>query len=486
MKKTIALSILSLFILSAITTTLAQPTTQPTHNLGTTDFTHTVFAEDGTATWCGYCHYAREALDTIYTSHDYPFYYVCLVCDVDTHSADRFDEFQPYGYPTVWFDGGYNTQIGGYTGNEQDYRQVIPDCGNQPVADIDINLQTTWSDPATIGISVGVQNNEAATYAGHIHVYVCEIESSMGWHDTSGHPYTMAFLDYAANEDISINSGDTWTNAVSWVGADHNDGYGHNFGSIQKGNIEVIAVVFNNTWHQGYSYPPSGYPFDAYYVDDAAGQQVGNTNLPPAQPSEPNPSDGATYVSIDKDLSWTCSDPNEDTLSYDVYLGTTNPPTLAAQNIAESQFDPGTMIYNATYYWQIVAKDPFGLTNESPIWSFTTGSNPDSQPPTITMVKPLAHRLYLFNILRMPLLTNKTVIIGALTIKADVTDAMTGVQKVEFYIDGGLQATRTSEPYTYDWSQSFGFAPTSHTIKIVAFDKAGNSATAIIPVTKRM
>jgi hypothetical protein len=33
----------------------------------------------------------------------------------------------------------------------------------------------------------------------------------------------------------------------------------------------VIAAVFNDEWNQGYSYPPSENPFDAYYVDDTVG-----------------------------------------------------------------------------------------------------------------------------------------------------------------------------------------------------------------------
>jgi len=34
-------------------------------------------------------------------------------------------------------------------------------------------------------------------------------------------------------------------------------------------NVAVVAAVYNDEWHQGYSYPPSTKPFDAYYVDDA-------------------------------------------------------------------------------------------------------------------------------------------------------------------------------------------------------------------------
>ena len=37
------------------------------------DFTHTVFAELSTATWCPYCRYAHAALRNIYANEWYPF-----------------------------------------------------------------------------------------------------------------------------------------------------------------------------------------------------------------------------------------------------------------------------------------------------------------------------------------------------------------------------------------------------------------------------
>ncbi|MBE3122955.1 MAG: hypothetical protein IMZ58_12235 [Thermoplasmata archaeon] len=360
--------------------------TKDDSNLGNRDFTHTVFAEDATATWCGYCHYAREALDVVYTSGDYPFYYICMVDDMNTHAASRIDDFNLYGFPTVFFDYGYNTVIGGWTGNEAEYRTAITQSGARTVADIDVNLNVAWLGDATMDISVGVTNNEATPYAGHLHVYMTEIESSLGWLDTTGHPYTFPFLDYAFNEPLSIAVGGTWTNSMTWNGHNHNSGMGQDFGSIQYGNIAVIAAIFNNTWHQGYSYPPSSNPFNAYYVDDAAGVLVADTG--PNIPYNPDPSNGATSVHIEKDVSWTGGGSPGSTITYDVYFGTTSSPPKVSSNQSATTYNPGTLSFSTMYYWKIVAWDENDNSAIGPVWHFTTTDNPNNAPNTPTISGP--------------------------------------------------------------------------------------------------
>ena len=75
-------------------------------------------------------------------------------------------------------------------------------------------------------------------------------------------------------------------------------------------------------------------------------------NLPPNTPSEPDPSDGADDVSIEKILKWTGGDPNSgDTVTYDVYFGKSSPPQLVEKNLFQTGYDPGTMDFNTKYYW---------------------------------------------------------------------------------------------------------------------------------------
>ena len=196
------------------------------------DFTHTVFAEYATTTWCKYCKYAHAALKTIYESGDCPFYYVSLVCDVNSKANTRaINDYNIHGYPTVFFDGGYKVNVGGNTDCEAQYRSSIDSCGNRTVYDVDINLKVTWIDGTEMKIDVSVDNNETSEYNGTIRVYITEIESSMGWKDTSGYLYTFPFLDWAFNEEISIPAEATWSDSTTW------DGKSNGFPKIGRAHV---------------------------------------------------------------------------------------------------------------------------------------------------------------------------------------------------------------------------------------------------------
>ena len=105
-----------------------------------------------------------------------------------------------------------------------------------------------------------------------------------------------------------------------------------------------------------------------------------NVNHPPTQPTNPTPSDGATGISTTPTLSWKASDPDGDTLSYDIYFGTDSNPTLAKSNLTTNTYSPGKLESDTTYYWKVVAKDVKGGVSSSPVWSFKTGNNPPAQP----------------------------------------------------------------------------------------------------------
>ncbi|MFH0815725.1 MAG: Ig-like domain-containing protein [Methanobacteriota archaeon] len=94
-------------------------------------------------------------------------------------------------------------------------------------------------------------------------------------------------------------------------------------------------------------------------------------NLPPNAPSNPSPADGTVNVATTSALSWTCSDPDGDPLTYDVYLGTTNPPTvLVANDIAATTTSPA-LAASTLYYWYVIANDGSATTN-GPVWAFAT------------------------------------------------------------------------------------------------------------------
>lgn len=104
-------------------------------------------------------------------------------------------------------------------------------------------------------------------------------------------------------------------------------------------------------------------------------------NNPPSKPFNPSPAHEATGVSRATKLSWECSDPDGDTLTYDVYL--VKGPfelTCVASGCTTTTYDPPTILDPlSTYYWKVVAKDGRGKVTEGDVWSFTTGCCPNSK-----------------------------------------------------------------------------------------------------------
>jgi len=102
----------------------------------------------------------------------------------------------------------------------------------------------------------------------------------------------------------------------------------------------------------------------------------------PGVPTPVSPVDGATGESINVDVSWGGGDSQCPGLNatYDVYFGTTSPPVFSHNNGSTKTWEPGTLLYSTTYYWQVVAKDGNGQ-NAGPVWSFTT--EPCVAAPTV-------------------------------------------------------------------------------------------------------
>jgi hypothetical protein len=106
-------------------------------------------------------------------------------------------------------------------------------------------------------------------------------------------------------------------------------------------------------------------------------------NNPPIAPHTPTPVNGSTGVNINIDIIWNCSDPNNDPLTYDIYFGLSSPPPKIASNHTANIYDPGALFIDTTYYWSIIAWDPYGESTAGPQWQFTTQSNTPPNKPII-------------------------------------------------------------------------------------------------------
>ena len=179
---------------------------------------------------------------------------------------------------------------------------------------------------------------------------------------------------------------------LEWEGGDPNDDDVTYDVYFEAGDSTPDELVSDNQTDTTYD-PGTLEEYTTYYWQIIAWDEFTSTsgpvwsfttgeNQPPNEPSDPDPPDGATDVSIYKKLIWVGGDPDEnDEVTYDVYFGTSTPPPLVAEDLTKESYDPGTMALGTTYYWQIVSEDIQGLTTDGPIWSFTTEEEPN-EPPT--------------------------------------------------------------------------------------------------------
>ena len=89
----------------------------------------------------------------------------------------------------------------------------------------------------------------------------------------------------------------------------------------------------------------------------------------PAAPTLVSPANGAAGVLLAPTLTWNAA---AGATSYDVYFGTLSSPPLVT-NTTSTSYSPGTLSLDATYYWQIVARNSSGSAS-SATWSFSTGA----------------------------------------------------------------------------------------------------------------
>ncbi|MDD4309869.1 MAG: hypothetical protein PHO32_05770, partial [Candidatus Cloacimonetes bacterium] len=109
--------------------------------------------------------------------------------------------------------------------------------------------------------------------------------------------------------------------------------------------------------------------------------------FPPLPATTPSPADLATEQLTDVTLSWSRNIGGIAPTSYNVYFGTSNPPSLIGNQTATT-YNPGTLALNQSYYWMVDPVNSYGLAsslNTLPVWSFTT-HNP--LPEAAVLVSP--------------------------------------------------------------------------------------------------
>jgi len=228
----------------------------------------------------------------------------------------------------------------------------------------------------------------------------CNIEYDMSWvtftqsgsNNPPNTPSSPSPANHATGVDVNAD--------LSWTGGDPDTGdtvtYDLYFDTATPPNLANTGLT-SNSFDPGTMSASTTYYWQIVSWDNHGASTAGPiwdfttagvTNNPPNAPSNPNPVNHATGIDVNADLSWTCSDPDTgDSLTYDVYFGTTTSPSLVSSGQTGSSYDPGTMNPGTKYYWKIDAWDNHGATTPGPLWDFTTasgGNNPPNTPSTPT------------------------------------------------------------------------------------------------------
>ena len=196
---------------------------------------------------------------------------------------------------------------------------------------------------------------------------------------------TIAFVPRTVRGYVYINNVITKPDNVTLFIAGENisatlfdDGYYIIDFSAEDGETGIFIVVVDGESHLANEILVTEHNVYVYHIDLHVWIPENN---PPNEPSNPSPADGATDVEIDITLSWQCSDPDGDSLTYDIYFGTSSNPPKVSSNQSATTYHLGNLQYSTTYYWKIVAWDEHGAKNESKLWVFVTRTEPSVNHP---------------------------------------------------------------------------------------------------------
>ncbi|HEC81985.1 MAG TPA: hypothetical protein ENI42_06140, partial [Thermoplasmatales archaeon] len=142
----------------------------------------------------------------------------------------------------------------------------------------------------------------------------------------------------------------------------------------------------------------------------------------------------------------------------------TSNTTVTYQNLA-----PGE------YTFKVKAKNSEG--EEDPLPATRSFAVKHGVPPTVEIKKP-GGSMYISNRwISIPI----SFVVGDVDIKVEATDE-SGVEKVDFYVDGKLKHRDYYSPYIYSIWHDFSLLPKKHVIHVVAYDTVGLTASDEVTV----
>ncbi|MEO0079687.1 MAG: YncE family protein [candidate division WOR-3 bacterium] len=189
---------------------------------------------------------------------------------------------------------------------------------------------------------------------------------------------------WPASGDSTLDSSQVIQSGLRWAGGDSDPGdrvYYRLFFGTTTPPVLIESILEDTVYRPQQVRALASYYWRVVAFDSLGDSAVGplwnfrtaRFNRAPNIPSAPEPDSGATDQLVNLTLSWTGGDPDPgDSVTYDIYLGTTTPPPLAAADLKQTSFRPERLNYDTDYYWRVVAKDRRNATTVGPLWSFRT------------------------------------------------------------------------------------------------------------------
>jgi subtilisin family serine protease len=287
-----------------------------------------------------------------------------------------------------------------------------------------------------------------------------------------------SFSSYGSYVALAAPGVDIWTTSP---GGGYAAGWGTSFSTpVTAGAVALImaakpgltstqveSILFKNATDLG----PSGR--DVYFGygrvnADAAVRAAAGTSTPPADTTAPTASIDAPLAGSTVSGVVPVNVSASDNVGVSKVELRVNGALYATDTSSPFAFSwDSTRVANGSANLQAVAYDAAGNTGASSTTTVTVSNSTavapsptiDTTPPVVSLISP----------------SSGFPVSGTVNVSASAVDNV-GVVRVEFWINGVLTATDTSEPYSFGWNTRK--LSGDQTIVAKAFDAAGNAATS--------
>jgi hypothetical protein len=114
-------------------------------------------------------------------------------------------------------------------------------------------------------------------------------------------------------------------------------------------------------------------------------------------------------------------------------------------------------------------------------WIIKIGPDQPMETPEISSFKPKPGRIYFMDLFGIPFpFIDKAIVFGIITFGIEASD-VSGIEKVEYFIDGEIVEIVTEEPFDFRWS---GADPGEYELKIRVYNNYGGTSKEVIPIRK--